>query len=1296
MAEQTQVPSRLSRSREDYNAEKETLERTPALVPPADEFFERPSRSFDLDSIPHDKDEFGIAIRTTTTEKQEKDDWRGGAAGRSDQVQAAAPAVTSVSVNADKSTQDDNPDFTAGSETTPCAGESPPSDIPSAQLDGEKETPVSIPTTKPLESQEAGVTSVKQAPIPKSNTQPDQELSDKPTSLGLASIGHTSVVDSKDNEKGKTAMGEEEESIPIRSLSTFTKQAEPNPSSNTQPDQGLKDKPTGSFFDKEADHGLVLAGPKSVTDNKDNEKQIETAEEEELIPIRSLSEVPVISPLYFGTNVRSVIVESSLPENVNAERWELADEDQADLELGGSFGTSRSQNLHAPYTAVAEKDQSLGESPLAPFVRSDNQQPSTPAKESASDHKDIERSKDTAASDADDSNTTIRALGGLAAVAGGGLLLRSFLANKDTDDEKSSSSDMETPVRPHRPGYSFDSDIGVRSGSDDGLTFDEGAGVGMGYKPLSETPLRYGVAADDSSSSGESTPRFTAAEKGKQVVRDAPVMPITQAMPVAQEDAQEDLPPVASVTDKGFGMIGRAHLLPMLRPTPVSPVPLGDEPRSRIYPVAPPGPWTPGSTQDSITQRRTVKLAGRTELASTVVDNDPNLVFMSSSRKQSAITPPAPKEGAKSLLADYPELAPEPSRTAAQPVVTLPKDPSKAPVLTGHYELPSIKEMDQWKGKHSLPPNAFRRLLVNVGALFLFRVVMKMGYYRSVVDFYDTSRLIFYWIECGVIIVLLFNVSEVMFRYLKCSNNFEYLPLTPSQRALLGLDPVASKVPGAVPIFKKSARVPHNLTESPILSTYVSTTQSVFASNKAPFQKTVTGLAPSENRDAATILNKSLSRTFNQQAVQDKADLVRLMRNVEAREELQAERKGVDSDAGKRPFGLHTGFGAPQGGIQGGVDMTAPGAHLNDNMTRPDLIASLNARGPVSRYQPALRTTLSKDHTSKTDLQKDGLYVVGHSKVLKTLKVSEEQLDRWVFNMRKWMWDTIVRNVCNEMEVVDTQFAKWGLSYLDCKSATMFYTSGPPPQSTSSGSAASTNASSTAAPAPAAASMANSLGWGAASIANPQLPSAFNLGAAQPQQPQMPISLQDLEARYGQQDSIVRQRMVLEPYLAIPGFANRKYVVERLQAMGPLLTHFIWDSNGLTWDGGKKAWTPELPTDSQIIMHLFTVYMDLAMPAQPSLAYDRFPFSYKYYVPMESKPDATTALQIKQTSKVPPNYNLVVEGSMWEVVPKRLNVWYTLVLFIYMVMKENGGYIGQLNIDTKLVGLGDVVEGYEM
>lgn len=311
------------------------------------------------------------------------------------------------------------------------------------------------------------------------------------------------------------------------------------------------------------------------------------------------------------------------------------------------------------------------------------------------------------------------------------------------------------------------------------------------------------------------------------------------------------------------------------------------------------------------------------------------------------------------------------------------------------------------------------------------------------------------------------------------------------------------------------------------MSTYVSPSQALLASSRTTFQKPVVSSISSEYRDAATILNKSMSRAFNTVSVQDKAGVERLMRNVEAREELKAEWKGVDSDPTKRAFGLHSAYGTPQAGLQGGIDMAHAGAHMTDHSTRPDLLASINSRGPVNRYQPALRTTLSKDHTSKTDLQKDGLYVVGHIKVLKSLKVSEEQLDRWVFNLRNWLWDKVVKHVCSEMEVVDAELAKQGLSYLDCKSATMFYTSGPLPQNATNGSAASAAAAAAAA-APTVAPMTNSLGWGAASIANPRMPSAFAPATSQPQQPLLPISLQDLDARYGD----VRQLAAFEMMFA--------------------------------------------------------------------------------------------------------------------------------------------------------------------
>ncbi|CAO3564192.1 unnamed protein product [Mortierella alpina] len=1047
-----------------------------------------------------------------------------------------------------------------------------------------------------------------------------------------------------------------------------------------------KQKPSGSLFpDSQPDKGLVLAGHGNYTENVFENDDDE--EEEEPAPLPTLSDLLAASMPRGeqGLSIAQVkvVVESTAPENVNVERWDQLDEGDSDSEETDTFSAHRWQDAPSLHSSAAPMECSEDESPFAPFVRSTSRQPSTPLADvsdavQSDDNTKAGQPKDRDSSESDDATELLRSFGKVAAGAGavavGSKLLKSFLLDRDSGDESSANNDtkpsqMYPSLPEQKPAYPTLPTEPVQSSSEDNLTLDEGAGVGIvqGSHSVNEV-------VDDDASSVASTPQYTLLEKGKQVSRDA--------MEGLDDHSHvwNDLPPITSVMDREYTGGDRTALFSMLSPTPVSPPAHADEPRTRIYPAAPSAPWTPES-KNSLSQRR----PPASETVNVTSKNDPNLAFMSSTRKAPVASQSPLKAGAKSLLSDFPDEQPKAANTAPLPTMTLPADPSKAPVLRGHYELPSIKKVDQWKSKNALAPNAFRRLFINICALIGSRIVMKAHFYRSTIKVLSslTGPVVFYWTEWAVILLFLLNIGEVLLSYMRSSNNFENLPLTPSQRALLGLDPVVSKVPGAVPVFKKSTVAPQNLSERPsIKSTYVNQSQGVFTSTRTPFQKPPVGSVLSEYRDAATILNKSMSRTFNQPTVQDKSDLRRLMMNVEAREELRAERKTADTDPSKRPFALQGAFGMQQGGM----DMSSQGA---DSSTRPDLLASLNSRGPVARYQPALRTTLSKDHTSKTDLQKDGLYVVGHGKVLKNLKLSEEQLDRWVFNLRKWMWNMVVKPVCSEMEIVDEELAKQGLSYLDCKSATMFYTAGPPPQNASAGPNGSTAAT---AAAPAAAPLNNTLGWGAASIATIRAPSAFASAAPQSQ---LPVSLQDLEARYGE-SRIVKQRMILEQYLAIPGFANRKYVVERLRAMGPLLTHFIWDSHGVTWDGGKKSWTPDLPTDAQIIMHLFTVYMDLAMPSHPSMTLDRFPFSYKYYVPMEAKPDPSTALQIKQTLKNPPNYNLVVDGSMWEVVPKRLNVWYTLVLFIYMVMKESGGYIGQLNIGTQMMGLGDVVEGYDL
>ncbi len=61
------------------------------------------------------------------------------------------------------------------------------------------------------------------------------------------------------------------------------------------------------------------------------------------------------------------------------------------------------------------------------------------------------------------------------------------------------------------------------------------------------------------------------------------------------------------------------------------------------------------------------------------------------------------------------------------------------------------------------------------------------------------------------------------------------------------------------------------------------------------------------------------------------------------------------------------------------------------------------------------------------------------------------------------------------------------------------------------------------------------------------------------------------------------------------GCLSKEYLIQRIIELsdGPYLQRFIWNGGG-KWRG--KEWTPELPTDAQILIHLFCTFLDLKLP----------------------------------------------------------------------------------------------------
>ncbi|KAF9972933.1 hypothetical protein BGZ73_003877 [Actinomortierella ambigua] len=835
------------------------------------------------------------------------------------------------------------------------------------------------------------------------------------------------------------------------------------------------------------------------------------------------------------------------------------------------------------------------------------------------------------------------------------------------------------------------------SASPAGYTDTDGAYISTGYDTDQKEPA-------------------TGAQRRKDQEDVQPRSPTTHA-----RHAWTDLPPIVSVTDSNFNHLDQQHgdtsdFFPLASlgamTSSVGSAATSQEPgRTKLYPPAPVEPWGPPQpTQEPAVLRH--RPSPRSVPASSVgpITSDPPLTFLGSTPGTSA--KPASASASSALLGEPPATmlgekvgpagAAEAPKGKAARTVTLPPNPKDAPVLRGRYELPSMKEIQQWNTTHGLGPFAFRRLVLNVGGLMVTSWVWRRAVVKSVARKLASSIGYdpLYWLHWVLFVVFWINIADVLWRYRKASNKFEKLPLTPEQRLRLGLEPTESSTPGAVPVFQKSTSSTIDLLDVPLRSTYVapSTQRSTGGKLHAPLGKSLTATAP-----ATVIWSKSMSKSLQPlPQVHTKSELQSLIKTVESREGAENEWRMAEAaaaEANKRATTFALGVSDRLGGpspFGAGAGAGAGAAGVADAAGRkPDAGLGLS----MSRYQPALRTTLSKDRISKTELQKDGLPVWTPAKVLKTLKISETQLDRWVLRMRKWLWTKIVNPMCEEMEAVDKAFEKAGLSYLDCKSATMFTTTTVVPQkSANDGSAAGGAAGAAGAAGAGAANTAgtgaapasNPLGWGAATTTAPQLPSAF-AGPAQPVLPPTPTSLKDLNDRWGN-DEMVKRRMVLEAYLAVPGVTNRKYVVERIQAFGPLLSQFKWDSEGVRWDNGRKAWTPDLPTDTQILMHLFATFLDLAMPAQPLDGYGRFPFSYKHLVSVDVKPDPNVAIQIKQSAKNPPCYHLVVNGNVWEIVPKRMNIWYTLVLFIHVVMKESGGYLGQVHFGSRALGLDSVVE----
>ncbi|KAI9145514.1 cytochrome B561, N terminal-domain-containing protein [Paraphysoderma sedebokerense] len=343
----------------------------------------------------------------------------------------------------------------------------------------------------------------------------------------------------------------------------------------------------------------------------------------------------------------------------------------------------------------------------------------------------------------------------------------------------------------------------------------------------------------------------------------------------------------------------------------------------------------------------------------------------------------------------------------------------------------------------------------------------------------------------------------------------------------------------------------------------------------------------------------------------------------------------------------------------------------------PSLSAQTSQRPIFQTYQPASRARPSFTQGA-VKVDQEGLRYCSPLEVAQLLRI-EDVLDDWGENMRLWISETVVKPLSDRIVRMEKKLEEEGLSHLSVKLASwsqgLSLSGQTQPQPSQ--------------PAQTLFGPKSSFSFGTSGQAG---------GLFGTQQTQKPMHLVDLANRFSH-ISWVQERIILERFLNISSYPNaREYLYYRIHelAQGARLSHYVWNRGGqwgVDTSGNKREWTSDLPSDAEVIVHLFCVYLDSIMPGENPLWAGHQAFSSKFFVGVEARPDQRSKIQIKQKSKSPsPHFCLVVEKTYWDMFPKRSNAFLTLALFVYYVNKKMGGYIGLLHLSSKGLGLQKIFE----
>jgi hypothetical protein len=187
-----------------------------------------------------------------------------------------------------------------------------------------------------------------------------------------------------------------------------------------------------------------------------------------------------------------------------------------------------------------------------------------------------------------------------------------------------------------------------------------------------------------------------------------------------------------------------------------------------------------------------------------------------------------------------------------------------------------------------------------------------------------------------------------------------------------------------------------------------------------------------------------------------------------------------------------------------------------------------------------------------------------------------------------------------------------------------------------------------------------------------------------------------LDALKKAEETIARKHDQLQKYLDVTQDRSCKdYVLDRLRqlAAGKTLSAYEWNGGG-KWRG--KNWSSDsLPTDAQIILHLFVTKLNFLISHkahESGMRVGATPFRNRYLIITPQVPDPKNKdVLIWIQRRNPVHIKVVVGKEVWEVAPGSNNLFHALVLYIYAVAKEERGVIEMVSLHQTLPDLINVV-----